>query len=139
MARAYYQGSNGEYYLWTPQMIGSEDQNGLVQSASLTLDDGNSITDFASKHQSFAGSVKTNDGTWLNLLSIRHRNNTDDGPYYGMMLYALLTSLDGNLAWRQQTGGPWGNERIIADSLNSEVVVSSSQPTNLNAKIWVQI
>lgn len=141
MARAYYGDSNGEYYLWTPQMIGSEDSNGLVQAASYVLDDGCSISDFATKHQSFAGSVcMYHSDSWFNLLSIRHRNNTSDGTDYGMMLYAPLNTF-GNLAWRQQAGAlaGWGNERIIADSLNSEIVVSSSQPTNPNAKIWVQI
>lgn len=141
MARAYYQGSDGEYYQWTPQMIGSENSNGLVQAAGIPLPDGNSISDFSSKHQSFAGSVQTNGGTWFNLLSIRHRNNTSDGAGYGMILYTPLTDPTGNLAWRQQTGSKtgWGNERTIADSQNPEIVVSSSQPTNPNAKVWVQI
>ncbi len=140
MARAYYPDGKGKYLPWTPPMIGSEDGNGLVQASSLELSDGESLLDFVSKHQSFAGSLATK-GTWYNLLSIRHRNNTGDGPDYGMVLYAPLTSTSGNLAWRQQ-GGPkekWGNERIIADSQNPEIVVSSSQPTNSNAKVWVQI
>ena len=138
-AKAYYQDSNGEYYLWTPQMIGSEGSNGLVQASSHEWTDG--LSDFASKHQSFAGSINASSKTsWFNLLSIRHRNNTSDGPNFGMMLYAPMTHL-GNLAWRQQTGAEtgWGSERIIADSLNSEIVVSASQPTNSNARIWVQI
>ena len=92
MARAYYQDSSGQYYSWTPQMVGSEDENGLVQATTLELPDGESILDFISKHQSIAGSVHMNDGTWLNLLSIRHRNNKTDGRYYGMILYAPMTS-----------------------------------------------
>jgi len=118
-------------------MIGSSDSNGLVQAASTNVDN---ITDFASKNQSFAGSVQFHEnGAWYNLLSIRHRNNTLDGPKYGMVLYAPLDSTTGNLVWRQQSGGTWGNERTIADSQNPEIVVSSSQPTNPNAKVWVQI
>lgn len=119
-------------------MIGSSDPNGLVQAAATNVDN---IIDFASKNQSFAGSVSVKDekDAWYNLLSIRHRNNTGDGPSYGMVLYAPLTSTTGNLVWRQQSGGTWGNERIIADSQNPEIVVSSSQPTNPNAKVWVQI
>lgn len=146
MAIAYYQGSDGEYYKWTPQMIGSESgSNGLVQSAGIELPDGKSIVDYVPTCQSFAGTVMTNDQTWYNLLSIRHRNNRSDGIYYGMILYALLTDPTGNLAWRQQYGSEarpgkgWGNERIIVDSQNPEIVVSSSQPTNPNAKVWVQI
>lgn len=128
----------GGYLPWTPPMIGSKDGNGLVQAAATNVDN---IIDFASKNQSFAGSVSVQDekGAWYNLLSIRHRNNTGDGPSYGMVLYAPLTSTTGNLVWRQQSGGTWGNERIIADSQNPEIVVSSSQPTNPNAKVWVQI
>lgn len=123
---------------WTPPMIGSEDGNGLVQAATTNVDN---IVDFAPKNQSFAGSVSVQDeqGAWYNLLSIRHRNNTGDGPNYGMVLYAPLTYITGNLAWRQQAGGQWGNERVIADSQNPEIVVSSSEPTNPNAKVWVQI
>lgn len=119
-------------------MIGSSEPNGLVQAASINVDN---IVDFASKNQSFAGSVCVQDenSAWYNLLSIRHRNNTGDGPSYGMVLYTPLTSTTSNLVWRQQGGGTWGNERIIADSQNPEIVVSSSQPTNSNAKIWVQI
>lgn len=119
-------------------MIGSEDPNGLVQAAATNVDN---IVDFAPKNQSFAGSVSVQDeqGAWYNLLSIRHRNNTGDGPNYGMVLYAPLSYIAGNLAWRQQAGGQWGNERIIADSQNPEIVVSSSEPTNPNAKVWVQI
>lgn len=119
-------------------MIGSREGDGLVQAASLNV--GN-IVNFASTNQSFAGSVSVNDenGAWYNLLSIRHRNNTGDGPSYGMVLYTPLTSTTGNLVWRQQSGGTWGNERIIADSQNPEIVVSSSQPTNSNAKVWIQI
>lgn len=138
MARAYYPDGGGGYLPWTPPMIGSSDPNGLVQAASTNVDN---IVDFAPKNQSFAGSVSVQDenGAWYNLLSIRHRNNTGDGPNYGMVLYAPLTYNTGNLAWRQQAGGPWGGERIIADSQNPEVVISSSQPTNPNAKVWVQI
>lgn len=143
MARAYYQGSGGEYYQWTPQMIGSESgSNGLVQATSIELPDGKSIVDYVPTRQSFAGSVQTNGGTWFNLLSIRHRNNTGNGTGYGMILYTPLT-YGGNLAWRQQCGPKpgkgWGNERTIADSQNPEIVISSSQPTNPNAKVWVQI
>ena len=137
MARAYYPNGGG-YLPWTPQMIGSSDSNGLVQATTTNVDN---IIDFAPKNQSFAGSVSVQDenGAWYNLLSIRHRNNTGDGPKYGMVLYAPLTSTTGNLVWRQQNGGTWGNERTIADSQNPEIVVSSSQPTNPNAKVWVQI
>lgn len=137
MARAWYP-NNGEYVLWTPEMIGSEDANGLVRASSEQGID--SIANFASKNQSFAGSVMlSSNSTWYDLLSIRHRNNTGDGTNYGMTLYAPLTSTTGNLIWRQQANGTWGNERIITDSQNPEVVLSSSQPTNSNAKIWIQI
>lgn len=136
MARAYY--SNGGGYLpWTPSMIGSKDRNGLVQAAS--IDNVDNIIDFAPKNQSFAGTVQDKNGAWYNLLSIRHRNNNDDGTKYGMVLYAPLLSTTGNLVWRQQSNGTWGNEKTIADSQNPEIVVSSSEPTNPNAKVWVQI
>lgn len=125
-------------------MIGSEAPVGLVQATSFdrsAIPDDKDITEFASKHQSFAGGVQMKDGSWYNILSIRHRNNTGDGVDYGMVLYAPLTSPTGNLVWRQQTGPDpgWANERTIADSQNPEIVASSSKPTNPNAKIWIEI
>ena len=137
MARAYYP-SGSDFVAWTPAMIGSQDANGLVQAAS--SQGVATLTDFAKGNQSFCGSVMLNsNSTWYNLISCRHRNNTGDGLNYGMILYAPLTSTSGNLTWQQQANGTWGNARTIADSQNPEIVVSSSQPSNANAKIWVQV
>lgn len=137
MARAYYPSGSG-YTPWTPQMVGTADSNGCVQAMSSSLTEG-TLVDFCESHQSFAGAVQLpNQGAWYNLFSVRHRNNTGDGKNYGFYLMSPLTS-NGPLTYRQHLGGTWGSERIIADTFNPEVAISSSQPTNPNVKIWVQI
>ena len=121
-------------------MVGTADNNGCVQSTSFSLsEDDATIAGFCESHQSFAGAVQLPDnGAWYNLFSVRHRNNTSDGKKYGFYLASPLTS-NAPLTYRQHLGGTWGSERIIADTFNPEVAISSSQPTNPNVKIWVQI
>ena len=138
MARAYYPSGSG-YVPWTLDMVGINDASGGVASGSYQSNIADQAN-FAQNHQSFMGSIMLKDtGEWWNLISCRHRNNTGDGPEYGMMLYAPLTTAAGTLYWNNQTAGQWGTPRRIVDSNNSEVVVSTSQPTNSNAKIWVKI
>lgn len=74
------------------------------------------LTDF-SKYRSYLGST-TIDGTWYNLISVRHRNGADDGTSYGFYLQSKLTST-GNLIWNKQYGASsWQGERTILDSSN---------------------
>lgn len=137
MARAYYP-SGDSYVPWNVDMVGISDDRGAVLAAS--QQGVSSIQTFADTHQSFTGSIMLNENSeWWNLFSCRHRNNTGDGNKYGMIIYAPLTNTAGTLYWNNQTAGQWGTPRRIVDSNNAEVVVSSSQPTNSNAKIWVKI
>lgn len=74
------------------------------------------LTDF-SKYRSYLGST-TIDGTWYNLISVRHRNGTSDGTSYGFYLQSKLTST-GDLIWNKQYGASsWQGERTILDSSN---------------------
>lgn len=61
--------------------------------------------------------TNTQNNTWYNIISVRHRNGSGDGPSYGMMLYSHLTSAEG-LRYRQQFNGNWQGERYILDSSN---------------------
>lgn len=61
--------------------------------------------------------TNTQNNTWYNIISVRHRNGSGDGPSYGMMLYSHLTSPEG-LKYRQQFNGNWQGERFILDSAN---------------------
>ena len=61
--------------------------------------------------------TNTQNNTWYNIISVRHRNGNGDGPSYGMMLYSHLTSSEG-LRYRQQFNGNWQGERFILDSAN---------------------
>lgn len=119
-------------------MVGIDDSTGAVKAGS--SDTVTSREEYSENNQSFMGSIMLKENSeWWNLISCRHRNNTGDGPDYGMMIYAPLTNTAGTLYWNNQTAGTWGTPRRIVDSNNAEVVVSSSQPTNSNAKIWVKI
>lgn len=137
MARAYYP-SGDSYVPWDVDMVGISDSTGAVRAGAtgpIT-----SIEEYCANQQSFMGSTMLKENSeWWNLISCRHRNNTGDGSEYGMAIYAPLTNTAGTLYWNNQASGKWGAPRRIIDSNNAEVVVSTSQPTNSNAKIWVKI
>lgn len=120
-------------------MVGIADPTGAVKAGS-AQDNITSREDYSENQQSFMGSIMLKENSeWWNLISCRHRNNTGDGPQYGMIIYAPLTNANGTLYWNNQSAGTWGTPRQIVDSNNPEVVVSTSQPTNSNAKVWVKI
>lgn len=74
------------------------------------------FTDF-SKYRSYLGST-TMDGTWYNIISVRHRNGASDGTSYGLYLQSKLTTT-GDLIWNKQYGSSsWQGERTILDSSN---------------------
>ena len=88
---------------------------------------------------SWIGTQSSPQGDWYNVISVRHRNGTGDGPGYGWILYTNLTDVNDSVHYVHQSVGNWSDTRTFVDSANPEVVVSSSQPTNSNAKIWVKI
>ena len=72
----------------------------------------------SASNPSFLGSVYNSSGdTWYNILSIRHRNNQEDGNLYGLYIWSFLTGT-GNLVWNKQYKGTWQGERTILDSGN---------------------
>lgn len=71
-----------------------------------------------SSYKTYLGTYMNSEGSWRNIISIRHRNGANDGINYGMMIYTALTGAD-SLRWNKQTGEKsWQGERIILDSSN---------------------
>ena len=81
-----------------------------------TLNDTGDLFGYFKGLPTFIG-TNTQNNTWYNIISVRHRNGNGDGPSYGMMLYSHLTSSEG-LRYRQQFNGNWQGERFILDSSN---------------------
>lgn len=77
-----------------------------------------SFADGLKARKSIVGTYTLANGTWVNLISVRHRNGYGDGINYGMYIYSLLTS-GGNLIWNKQTAAnTWQGERVLLDSGN---------------------
>ena len=78
-----------------------------------------SLTDALPTLKSLTATIYDNDSQWWNILSIRHRNGSNDGSRYGLYLKSLLTG-NGDLIWNKQYGsnGTWVGERTILDSNN---------------------
>lgn len=77
-----------------------------------------SFADGLKVRKSIVGTYTLANGTWVNLISVRHRNGYGDGVNYGMYLYSVLTS-GGNLIWNKQTSAnTWQGDRTLLDSAN---------------------
>ena len=70
-------------------------------------------------------------GTWYNLLNVRHRNGQADGVSYGMQLRNRMTGYTDKLQIRQQNNGAWGNWRNIQE----EAVVLYDNPSGTTGTI----
>lgn len=81
-----------------------------------TLNDTSDLFSYFKGLPTFIG-TNTQNNTWYNIISVRHRNGNGDGQNYGMMLYSRLTGSD-SLKYRQQTYQSWGTERTLLDSAN---------------------
>lgn len=75
--------------------------------------------------RSWIGSILDSNGTWHNLLSIRHRNGGGDGVTYGMYICSVMTS-ESNLVWRQQINGTWKDAKTIVDESNFETMLNNA-------------
>ena len=52
--------------------------------------------------------ITINNGTWYNLINVRHRNGEGDGTSYGMQIISPLQSTQASLQIRNQSAGSWG-------------------------------
>ena len=89
-----------------------------------------SFADGLKARKSIVGTYTLANGTWVNLISVRHRNGYGDGINYGMYIYSLLTS-GGNLIWNKQTAAnTWQGERVLLDSANYTSYASDKNHTH---------
>ena len=64
------------------------------------------------------------DGTWWNLINVRHRNGETDGINYGMQILKHLTNTNDGLLIRSQSGGGWSDwehilrSKVLFDNMN---------------------
>lgn len=80
-----------------------------------------SLTDSLPNYKSFMGGFNLN-GTWYNLINVRHRNGVGDGNKYGMALYNKISGDSTDLLWRRQYGiDTWQDARTILDSGNYSI------------------
>lgn len=56
-----------------------------------------------------SGLYSFTDGTWYNLINVRHRNGEGDGTNYGMQLLSTLTSANTPLRMRKQVNNSWSS------------------------------
>lgn len=89
-----------------------------------------SFADGLKARKSIVGTYTLANGTWVNLISVRHRNGYGDGVNYGMYLYSALTS-GGNLIWNKQTAAnTWQGERVLLDSTNYSTYAADKNHTH---------
>lgn len=112
-----YNGSNNN--------LGSLPISGTLVGTNLNTD--------APNYRSFIGGY-FKDNSWYHLLSIRHRNGSNDGEnydgsHYGMVIVANYNPNinDSNLTWRRQYAGTWEDTRTIYDSKN---LIAATTTTN---------
>ena len=88
------------------------------------------------ERKSIVGTYTDANGSWMNLISVRHRNGYGDGVNYGMYLISALTS-GGNLIWNKQTGaGKWQGERVLLDSGNyTDYAIGKSATASAASKL----
>ena len=77
------------------------------------------MTSALGNYKSFIGSAyNTQNDSWWNLISVRHRNGGSDGNKFGMYICASLNTDNNDLCWNKQKNGTWIGERTILDSAN---------------------
>lgn len=147
MARAIYAGDNlttkidASYVDGGVPVTVSDNNDGFIASGNgVSLSGDQTIPSAFATWRTFIGSVCEKTGQWWNVLSIRHRNGRADGTGFGMYFASKLNLADNPVVkFQKQAGGQWGPVWSLVSSGDPEVVISSSAPSNQNAKIWVKI
>lgn len=152
MARAYYPTDEGEYTVWTPDMVGAAAENHTHTYLS-SLD---TRSDNPLPGQITMPDVKDKIGTRFDFKENNHINLQNSGQYSQLITivpwrdnsggnihqWALGISSDLHpkisLRSGNQDTNTWGNWYEFYTSDRPEIVVSSSQPSNSNAKIWIK-
>lgn len=123
-----------------PVRISDNDDGFIASGNGVSLSGDQTIPSVFGTWRTFIGSVCEKTGEWWNVLSIRHRNGRADGRSYGMYFASRLDrKTDPVVKFQKQSEGSWGPVWSLVSSGDPEVVISSSAPSNQNAKIWVKI
>ena len=88
-----------------------------VASGALALDSLTCTKDC----RSFIGSIDLQNGTWYNVISIRHKNGSNDGNNYGTLFYQPLTTA-GHWCSVQQMYGQWLQSYELIDSTGGQTI-----------------
>lgn len=163
MAQAYYNTSSTgtNFVVLTPDMVGaaaaSHTHSGYALSSHThdglsvrdTRNDNLSPTDYAKagygqksriefKYASKVGSP-TGSQTYGALLTYMPWTESSGGNGYQIFLNSRGNTPYPSIRTASLSGASWGGWYDFVTEANPEIVVSSSQPTNSNAKLWVKI
>lgn len=163
MARAYYNTSStgANFVALTPDMVGaaaaSHTHSGYALSSH--THDGLSVRDTRNDNLSPAQYASAGYGnkTRIEFKYASKVNSPTGGQTYGALLtympwgessggnaYQIFLNSSGNTPYpsirtASLSGTSWGGWYDFVTEANPEIVVSSSQPTNSNAKLWVKV
>lgn len=100
--------------------------SGVISNLS-GLTGSNDLTSM-NKLRSYIGSVNAN-SNWYDVISVRHRNSSEDGQNFGLLMYSDLTNTNSIKYKKQPNGQGWTEERTLLDSSN----YNSYAPTKTGA------
>lgn len=163
MARAYYNTSStgANFVALTPDMVGAAAASHTHSGYALSTHthDGLSVRDTRNDNLSPAQYASAGYGkkTRIEFKYASKVNSPTGGQTYGALLtympwgessggnaYQIFLNSSGNTPYpsirtASLSGTSWGGWYDFVTEANPEIVVSSSQPTNSNAKLWVKI
>lgn len=163
MARAYYNTSSTgtNFVALTPDMVGAAAASHTHSGYALSTHthDGLSVRDTRNDNLSPAQYASAGYGnkTRIEFKYASKVNSPTGGQTYGALLtympwgessggnaYQIFLNSSGNTPYpsirtASLSGTSWGGWYDFVTEANPEIVVSSSQPTNSNAKLWVKV
>lgn len=151
MPTAYYRDTSGNFQTLTAAMVGA--------ASSSHTHDGLSVRDTRNDNLSPAQYASAGYGqkTRIEFKYASKVNSPTGGQTYGALLtympwgessggngYQIFLNSSGNTPYpsirtASLSGTSWGGWYDFVTEANPEIVVSSSQPTNSNAKLWVKV
>lgn len=99
-----------------------------------------SIFEDSSSKPSFIGCFKHTSGYWYDVINVRFNNGFGDvGDKHGMLLYSELHNDSGNLFFRKQYEGNWGEEKALLDTTNYKDLTAFTYSTTeqWTGKYWI--
>ena len=147
MAQAYYNTSSTgtNFVALTPDMVGAAAANHTHNLSNLVYFGANPLSSSDEDTVEFWGAKG------FGFAFISQTGLIKDQPsQYGYILNITLGGSEVHQLWMTQASGVIGHRggniagwsgswKWMADTSNSEIVVSSSQPTNQHAKLWIKV